>query len=342
MRTTRVKGVHVSRTNEPGIARRTFRTSAQDQDRPLGDFLARRCPEAPVGFLNRLLRKGFVLLDGEAASARTRLRPGRRVVLSLPKGAFLVAPNPKVPFKIIHEDAHLIVVDKPAGVVSEPGIGHKLDTLLNGLIARYGEALDRLGPRCDFGMVHRLDRDASGLLVVARQAGVQRALSDAFRRRRVAKRYLALLVGELPRDSGVIRLPLGRIRRRGRAVGLVGTAGTQAAATEYRVLERFEDAVVVEATTHTGRWRQLRLHFRAIGHPIAGDAEEGDSAANAALKKRCGLSRMFLHAGYLCFRHPETGRRMAFSSPLPEPLQRVTDKLRHSLDTLESSLRRGL
>ena len=313
---------------EQRIPRRVFRASKDDADRPLGDFVARRCPEVPVGFLNKLLRKGYVLLEGAPAGGRARLRPGQRVVVSLPADAFLVAPNRDVPFSVVYEDEHLVVVDKPAGVVSEPGIGHKLDTLLNGLIARYGEKLDRLGPRCDFGMVHRLDRDTSGLLVVARQAHVQRALSAQFRERRVEKRYTALLVGRVPRDAGEIGFPLGRVRRRGRAVGLTNAPGARRAVTRYRVVERFETATLVQAIPRTGRWRQLRLHFKALGHPVAGDAEEGDAAANADLAKRCGLCRMFLHAGYLQFRHPVTHRSVSLSVPLPAELAQVLRSLR--------------
>lgn len=322
------KGISVRRTVEDRTVRRTFRASREDNDRPLGDFLARRCGEAPVGFLNRLLRKGFVLLDGEPADRQTRLRPGQEVTLALPKGAFLVAPNPDVPFTILHEDDHLIVVDKPAGVVSEPGIGHKLDTLLNGLIARYGEALDGLGPQLDFGMVHRLDRDTSGLLVVARDGDTHRTLSETFRSRRVKKHYLALVIGTLPTDLGRIALPLGRTRRKGRAIALVGTKGTRHALTTYRVLERFAEATLVRAALRTGRWRQLRLHFAALGHPIAGDTEEGDAEANTRLQERYELRRMFLHACELRFKHPADGTPVTFSSPVPEELGRVLERVR--------------
>jgi len=304
------------------VVRRVFRASKADDNRMLGDFLARRCPEAPAGFLNRLLRKDFVLVNGVPAAPRARLRRGQRVVLTLPPGAFLVAPNPEVRFQILYEDESLLVVDKPAGIVSEPGIGHKLDTLLNGLIARYGEQLDRLGPRSDFGMVHRLDRDTSGLLVVAKQAAVQRMLAGQFRQRRVRKRYVALLLGDVKRSAGEIELPLGRTRRRGRAVGLVGAQGTRHAVTRFRVVERFETATLVEASPQTGRWRQLRLHFKAFGHPVAGD-EEGVPEANRELAARYGLRRMFLHAGALQFTHPRTGRRIAVSAPLPAELETV-------------------
>src|SRR5208283_1791623 len=174
----------------------------EDEARPLKDFIARHCPEAPAGFLNKLLRKGFVLVDGAPGGEKTRLRAGQQVAVQLPAGAFLVAPNPEVHVRVIYEDDSIAVLDKPAGLVSEPGIGHKLDTLLNGLIARYGEAQDRIGPEHDYGMVHRLDRDTSGLMVIAKDVEAHRRLSGQFRRHETEKRYTALLVGRLPQQSG--------------------------------------------------------------------------------------------------------------------------------------------
>ncbi|HRU05455.1 MAG TPA: pseudouridine synthase, partial [Candidatus Brocadiia bacterium] len=147
--------------------RRRFRTDADDDNRTVADFIARRVPEAPAGFLNRLIRQGYVRVNGAPASASERLEPGLTVTLHLPPGAFLIYPNPEVPVSMVYEDESIAVVNKPAGLITEPGIGHKLDTLLNGLAARYGEALERLGPGLDFGMVHRLDKDTSGLLLVA-------------------------------------------------------------------------------------------------------------------------------------------------------------------------------
>jgi 23S rRNA pseudouridine1911/1915/1917 synthase len=305
-----------------------MKASREDEARPLKDFIARHCPEAPAGFLNKLLRKGFVLVDGAPGGERTRLRAGQRVAVQLPAGAFLVAPNPEVPVRVVYEDDSLAVLDKPAGLVSEPGIGHKLDTLLNGLIARYGEAQDRLGPEHDYGMVHRLDRGASGLMVIAKDAATHRQLSGQFRRHEAEKRYTALLVGRLPQQSGQVRLPLGRIRRGGRAVGVAGAGEPQQALTRYRVLERFDGATLVEAFPQTGRWRQIRLHFKALGRPVAGDPDEGDAAANVQLARSAGLNRMFLHACFLKFRHPGTGRPMAFSLALPDELETALDRLR--------------
>jgi len=316
-----------------GTPRRTLTARAEDAGRPLSDFLAQHCPEAPAGFMKKLIRKGYVLLQGAPATLHSRLQPGQRVVLTLPDGAWLVAPNPAVPFTVRYEDADLAVVDKPAGVVSEPGIGHKLDSLLNGLIARYGVAMDQMGPELDFGMVHRLDRDTSGLMVVARTADAQRTLSRAFRTRAVEKRYTALVAGRLAEEEGTIRLALGRVRRHGRATPVVGAPGLPRAVTRFTVIERFRDATLVEARPETGRWRQIRLHFEAIGHPVAGDSDHGDPAANAALRQRYGLDRLFLHAAVLAFAHPAQGRTLRFTSPLPEELERSLRALRETRHT---------
>ncbi len=314
-----------------GVPRRVFLARAEDEGRPVTDFLSRRCPELPAAFLKKLLRKGYVRVGSEAAALKTRLRLRQRVRLYLPAGAFLIAPNPNVPYRIVHEDSAMVVVDKPAGVVSEPGIGHKLDTLLNGLVARYGETMDRMGPECDFGMAHRLDRDTSGLLVVARDLSSWRALTRQFRQGMVAKRYLLLVSGRMPDRAGRVDLRVGRVRARGRMRGAVGAAASQRAETSYRVLETFEPcggATFVEARPKTGRWRQIRLHFSAIGHPVAGDPEHGDDAFNDRIGALAGLDRMFLHAAELRFRHPETNKPWRAESPLPGELERVLDGLR--------------
>jgi 23S rRNA pseudouridine1911/1915/1917 synthase len=316
--------------------RRSLNASHEDNQRPLKDFIVRHCPESPVGFLNKLLRKGFVLVDGMPADEKARLRCGQRIEVWLPEGTFLVAPNPEVVVRMIYEDDFVAVLDKPVGLVSEPGIGHKLDTLLNGLIARYGAAQDRIGPEHDYGMVHRLDRDTSGLMVIARDVETHQRLSAQFRRHEAKKRYTALVVGRLAQQSGEVRLPLGRVRRGGRAVGFAGAdrpfnlaqGRTLRALTRYRVLERFRGATLVEAFPQTGRWRQIRLHFNALGHPVAGDPDEGDAIANAELARSVGLRRMFLHAGYLKFRHPKTARSMAFSLALPDELESALARLR--------------
>jgi 23S rRNA pseudouridine1911/1915/1917 synthase len=318
-------GEFPSRSASP---RRVLRVAPEDHDRPLPDFMARHCPEVPAGFLKKLIRKEFVHVGGAVAGLKTRVSKGQTVKLYLPEGSWLVAPNPEVPYRVVYEDPSIVVVDKPYGVVSEPGIGHKLDTLLNGLVARYGETMDRLGPECDFGMAHRLDRDTSGLLVVARDQSSWRALTRQFRRGEVEKHYLLLAAGRFMERSGSIDLPVGRVRERGRMRGIVGESSDRRARTTYRVLEEYGMGALVEAVPHTGRWHQIRLHFAAIKHPIAGDVEHGNETLNDKLKSTFGLDRLFLHAAHLAFHHPQTNKPLQFSSPLPEELEQLLTTFR--------------
>lgn len=316
--------------SEGGRTPRRFRAGPRDADRLLRDFLGGRCPELPAGFVNRLVRKGYVQVDGRAAAPDLRMKPGMRVVLRLPEGAFYVAPNPEVPFEVVHDDDALAVINKPAGVVTEPGIGHKLDTLLNGLMARYGHELDRLGAARDYGLVHRLDRETSGLLLVARTSDAQRGLVEQFRRRQVKKAYTTLVLGSPPADRGAIRLSLGRVRRRGRMRAIVGGRGSRPAVTRYRVLERLRDGALIEARPESGRWHQIRLHFAAEGMPVAGDGEHGDQNANRMLRERYGLDRLFLHAGAIRFVHPAAGQARRFEAPLPDELSRALVAMRRA------------
>ena len=281
-------------------------------------------------------------MDGEPGGEKTRLRAGQQVAVQLPAGAFLVAPNPEVPVRVIYEDDSIAVLDKPAGLVSEPGIGHKLDTLLNGLIARYGEAQDRIGPEHDYGMVHRLDRDTSGLMVIAKNVEAHERLSGAVPAARGGEAVHARCSWAGFRSSpakcacrwggfGAAGAPWASPARASRSGRSRDTASWSASMR----------ATLVEAFPQTGRWRQIRLHFRALGHPVAGDPDEGDAAANAELARAAGLGRMFLHAGALKFRHPATGRPLAFSLALPDELEKVLSRLRRAR-SLESHERRGL
>lgn len=310
-----------------GSPRRTIRVEPSDDDRPLSDFMARHCPELPAGFMKKLIRKKYVQVDGEPGDLKTRMESGQTVKLHLPQGSYMVAPNANVPFRIAYEDDALVVVDKPYGIVSEPGIGHKLDTLLNGLIARYGEPMDRLGPECDYGMAHRLDRDTSGLLIVAKDAESWEAMTKQFRQKTIEKKYVVLVSGHLEKPAGRITIPLGRERQGGRMRGTIGGNGSNRAETSYKEIERFKSASLIEAHPLTGRWHQIRLHFAELGHPVAGDPEHGDESFNERMKS-FGLNRMFLHSGSVAFKHPRTGKPVQIASTLPDDLAQVIKRLR--------------
>jgi 23S rRNA pseudouridine1911/1915/1917 synthase len=212
--------------------------------------------------------------------------------------------------RIVHEDDAVLVVDKPAGLVVHPAPSVKEPTLVDWLGARAGG-----GESHRPGIVQRLDKDTSGLMVVARDEAARRALSDQIKAREVSREYLALVEGALGSRTGTIDAPLGRDRRR-RTRRAVRGAGEREARTHFEVIERLPSDTYLRATLDTGRTHQIRVHFAAIGHPVAGDAEYGS-------RGRHGLERQFLHAARLGFTHPVTGEGLRFESDLPEDLTRA-------------------
>jgi 23S rRNA pseudouridine1911/1915/1917 synthase len=238
--------------------------------------------------------------------------------------AHAAAPG-EVPFRVVHADSAVIVVDKPAGVVVHPDAAHRSGTLVAGLLASYPELvrLPELG--CGEpdrpGIVHRLDKDTSGLLVVARSANAYRSLTAQLAARTMSRTYLALACGALGAESGVVDAPIGRSLRD--PTRMTVAVGGRAARTHYRVLARFVqplEASFLELRLETGRTHQIRVHLAAIGHPVVGDARyRGD-------RRRSGCARPFLHAAGLAFVNPASGREVSFTSPLPADLVAVLER----------------
>ncbi|MGH9094407.1 MAG: RluA family pseudouridine synthase, partial [Acidimicrobiales bacterium] len=235
-------------------------------------------------------------------------------------------PDPTVDVVVVWEDPDLVVVDKPAGLVVHPGAGNRGGTLVQGLLARYPEmaALATAGAADRPGIVHRLDKGTSGLLVVARTAEAHAGLVRQLQARTVERRYATLIHGTLGDDAGVIDAPLGRGERDPTRV-TVRTGGRQAR-TQYVVEDRYVEPVAVTlltCTLETGRTHQIRVHLAAIGHPVVGDRRYGGAADFPTLPP----DRPWLHAGSLAFRHPRSGQPLSFSSPLPRDLRAVLERL---------------
>ncbi|MEJ2311999.1 MAG: RluA family pseudouridine synthase [Gemmatimonadales bacterium] len=273
-----------------------------------------------------LIAQGLVEVDGRAVAKSRAVSPGETVTVALPpKSPIEVGPE-AISLGIRYEDDDLAVVEKPAGMVVHPAPGHPGGTLVNALLHHLGH-LSSIGAPLRPGIVHRLDRDTSGLLVVARTDEAHRALADAIARRRVRRGYLAAAWGKLAEGEGTIDLPIGRDPRERKRMAVV--EGGRRAVTHYRRLERWSSAEYLSVRLETGRTHQVRVHLRALGHPVVGDPiyaprwERGFVGAGGhwaeEFARRCG--RMFLHAAHLVFRHPRTGERMEFTSPLPEPLR---------------------
>jgi 23S rRNA pseudouridine1911/1915/1917 synthase len=267
----------------------------------------------------RAIEAGLVTVDGEVRPKRHRVTAGERVEVApepaAAGGAAEAAAASEVPFAVVYEDEHLLVVDKPAGVVVHPARGHRGATLSEALAGRAAGGVDPARA----GIVHRLDKDTSGLLVVAKSEAVHRALQELIRRRELRREYLALVEGCPPARSGTIDAPIGRDRRT-RTRMSTDTDAPRAARTHFELERAYAGFALLRVTLETGRTHQIRVHLQAIGHPVAGDPEYGTAG-------QLGLARQFLHAARLAFVHPVTGAPLDVSSPLPPDLQAVLDRL---------------
>jgi 23S rRNA pseudouridine1911/1915/1917 synthase len=274
-----------------------------------------------------LVARGRVLLDG--LEVRTRSRPlvaGAVLTVDLPRRQTGPEPDATVPLAIVHEDAALVVVDKPPGIVVHPGAGAREGTLVQGLLARYPDIASAGDPGRP-GIVHRLDRGTSGLLVVARTADAYDSLTAQLASRSVGRRYLALVAGHVPEARGAVEAPIGRSARTPTRM-TVATSG-RPARTTYEVLRRLDTlagrgggvrtaASYLACTLDTGRTHQIRVHMAAIGHPVLGDDRYGRPPGGVLRR-----GRLFLHAAELALDHPVTGERTAWRSPLPADLAEV-------------------
>jgi 23S rRNA pseudouridine955/2504/2580 synthase len=278
--------------------------TAGECPKKLENFLKKRFP---VGYVRKLFRKNGVRLNQRRAKPDDAVHPGDRVQLYLPfeksPKSRLQASRLQANLQIIFEDDEIVVVNKPAGIAVHEGKGLlKRHSLLGMLEARYRS--QGIAPR----LVHRLDKDTSGVLLVAKSEGTAKQLEELFAREKLGKEYLCLLVGRLQHDQGTIDFPLpGRAAQPVRAL------------TRFRVVERFSETTFVRANIVTGRMHQIRLHFAQYGHPVVMDDQYGDFSFNKRLRKQCPLRRQFLHASTLAL--PYRGKRQSWTAPLPADLE---------------------
>ena len=261
---------------------------------------------------------GAVTVDGERSTKGHRVAAGELIRAQLDEEPEAIEAS-EVPYRVAFEDEHLMVVDKPAGVVVHPAPGHRGGTLVEALASRTAGGPDPSRP----GVVHRLDRDTSGLLVFAKSEQVHAALQAMIRKREVRREYLTLVAGSPDTDSGAIDAPLGRDRQR-RTVMSSRTDRPRASVTHFHVLERLPRTALLEVRLETGRTHQIRAHLAAIGHPVVGDPQYGGRDSG----QRLGLERQFLHSARLMFTHPATGENLACESKPPADLRRALDAAR--------------
>jgi 23S rRNA pseudouridine1911/1915/1917 synthase len=285
----------------------------------LDKYLAAALPDLTRSFLQRQIEDGRVTVDGRLTTGGSaKLRPGQIIVVDIPESPPPTLVPEDTPLDVVYEDQDLVVIDKPAGMVVHPAPGHAHGTLANLVIGRWEgpDGDETLRP----GIVHRLDKDTSGLMVVAKNPSAQANLAEQMKRHEVVKRYLALIRGHLAPERGTIEGPIARDPRDRRRMAIV--EGGREARTQYRVLEYVSAFTLVEATLETGRTHQIRVHFKSIGFPVVGDALYG------VAHEREQLGRQFLHAYRLGFRLPSNGEFVEFASELPADLDEFLASVR--------------
>jgi 23S rRNA pseudouridine1911/1915/1917 synthase len=293
-------------------------------------FLAERYPVVSRGTLQRLIEEGHITVNGRPVKATHTPRSGDEVSVTWPDVRPPEARPEEIPLDVLFEDDDLLVLNKAPGIVVHPAAGHEAHTLVNALLHHCAGQLSGIGGVARPGIVHRLDKDTSGCLVVAKNDATHLALSAQFAARTTQKLYLAVLCGELARDSGEIHAAISRhpSHRKRMAISASAREG-RAAHTSYRVLERLPHATLAEATLKTGRTHQLRVHFHHIGFPIAGDEVYGERPTRRLEEATgCPMPRVMLHAWKLAFEHPTTKRRRSFTAPIPDDFQNVVDRLK--------------
>ncbi|MDI6821703.1 MAG: RluA family pseudouridine synthase [Actinomycetota bacterium] len=294
---------------------------ASDVGQRLDAFLAKRRKIPSRSFAQNLISQGLVQVNGKIMTKHHRLKKGETISLTIPSPEEPKILPELIPLNIIYEDEDIIVLSKPAGMVVHPAYGHTTGTLVNALLA-HTKDLSGIGGVKRPGIVHRLDKDTSGLMVVAKNDMAHLSLAKQVKKRKLRRIYLALVHGTFDIDSGTIEAPIGRSPHLRKKM-MVISAGRHAV-TNFKVKERFKDYTLLEVDIQTGRTHQIRVHMSYIKHPVVGDPEYGYRKA----RKELGLNRQFLHAHRLQFTHPGTEKSISFEDKLPEDLNKVLTLLR--------------
>jgi 23S rRNA pseudouridine1911/1915/1917 synthase len=306
-----------------------LRVQEKDGGARLDKFIVTRLPELSRAFAQQLIDEGFVRVNERARDANYRVRAGETIRVSVPPPQPTDAQPEQIPLAIIYEDEALIVINKPAGMVVHPAAGHAHGTLANAVLG-YAPGLI-IGNAERPGIVHRLDRDTSGLIVIAKTDDALKNLQQQFSGRTVHKTYLALAHGRVAVEQGKIDAPLARDPHDRKKFAVVNNASARAAVTYFRVLQRMPEYTLLQVEPQTGRTHQIRVHLAFIHHPVVGDTIYNRT------RNRLGLARQFLHAWRIEFAHPRTGARLEFSAPLPDDLREALQHAGGAPDALDKA-----
>ncbi len=302
----------------------TFTVESPDAGQRIDLYLSERLSRTR-SFIKQLIKKGNILLAGRPVKPGYKIKRNDIIEITIPEEEITLKPE-QIPLEILYRDRDVVVVDKPPGLVMYPAAGHPCGTLMNALAYHIGKLAPVGGPLRP-GVVHRLDKDTSGVVVVALSEEAYYCLVEAFRKREIKRTYYALVFGHMKDREGEIELPIGRSRTHRKKMSTRVKRGRYAK-TFWRVIEEFRDATLIEVSLATGRTHQIRVHFSSVGHPVLGDRVYGRKTIIKSKEGVIKIPRQMLHAAVLGFVHPATGQWLEFSSPMPSDMLDLVRRLR--------------
>jgi 23S rRNA pseudouridine1911/1915/1917 synthase len=302
------------------VERHEIMAGEEQRGMRLDVFLAAEMPELTRSYIQKLVDGGHIIVNSRGGKASYKVQPGDEIIVEVPEPEDLELTPENIPLNILYEDSDVIVVNKPQGMVVHPAAGNYTGTLVNALLAHCSD-LSGINGVMRPGIVHRLDKDTSGVMMAAKNDEAHLGLAGQIKDRTVVRKYIALVHGNITEPAGMVDAPIGRDPRERKRMAVV-TTNSKPAVTRYRVLERFDGYTLVECRLETGRTHQIRVHMAYIGHPVVGDPVYGPR------KSPFDLQGQALHAVVLGFHHPRTGEYLEFSAPLPEYMEGLIKELR--------------
>jgi len=297
-----------------------FTVTAEEAGQRLDGFLAEAMEELSRSRIQNLCQDGMITVNGKEAKKNQKLKGGDVIEVEIPAPAPTEIVPQDIPLDIIYEDDSVLVINKPKGMVVHPAPGHPDGTIVNAVMHHCGERLSGIGGELRPGIVHRIDKDTSGLLMIAKNDKAHAALSAQLKDKSLARVYEAIVLGNLKEEKGTVDAPIGRSLRDRKKMAVV--EGGRPAVTHYETVARYNGYCHVRCHLETGRTHQIRVHMASIGHPLAGDEVYGRGREKTGLEGQC------LHAGRIRFIHPDTGEAMEFSCPMPDYFTQFEEKLR--------------
>lgn len=299
-----------------------LRPGREHQLMRLDRYVASELPDLSRTYLQQLIAEKRLLVDGQSRRSAFKMTPGQVVTITLPIPEEFELEAQDIPLDVIFEDEDILIIDKPAGMVVHPAPGHPRDTLVNAVLHHAPDISIQGSTRP--GIIHRLDKDTSGVMVVAKSNRAQTSLVEQWLGRNVIKHYIALVTGVVDEETATIDVPIGRNPANRQQMGT--TRAGREAVSHFTVTERFDTTSLLDVRIETGRTHQIRVHLAFIGHPVVGDGLYGNKVS-ARVSEELGVSRQFLHASSLTFKMPSTGEKRTFTAPLPPALQEDVDRL---------------